>query len=330
MTRQGARIWVLLGERRGDNNQLLGLAEALGLPLETRTITYGWWWWPMLTLFPRRPFLLTSKARSTLGPPWPDLVIGIGRRSVAVARWIKKQSGGRTKIVRLGNPRADNRLFDLVVTTPQYPVSRDDNVLALPFAISRNSKPPKPTKDEAYWLASLPRPHLLVCLGGPTRYWKLKEAEVSRAAQILSRKASKARGSLLVATSQRTPGGIVNTIERSAPGCRVVADRSIRFPVLLADADEHYVTADSVSLISETLLTGRPVGLIPVELDAEGRRALGPNGQSSSKRDIRRFWSALETKGLRGTIEGPVSGKIADPVLAAAEAVRRLLLNGVE
>ena len=33
MTGQPPRIWVLLGERRGDNNQLLGLAEALGLPL---------------------------------------------------------------------------------------------------------------------------------------------------------------------------------------------------------------------------------------------------------------------------------------------------------
>ena len=34
------RIWVLLGHRRGDNNQLLALAEGLGLPFETRTIGY--------------------------------------------------------------------------------------------------------------------------------------------------------------------------------------------------------------------------------------------------------------------------------------------------
>ena len=35
------RIWVLLGERRGDNNQLLALAEALQLPFQTRTLEYG-------------------------------------------------------------------------------------------------------------------------------------------------------------------------------------------------------------------------------------------------------------------------------------------------
>jgi mitochondrial fission protein ELM1 len=256
-------------------------------------------------------------------------VIGIGRRSVAVSRWIKRQSGGRTKIVRLGNPRVDNRLFDLVITTPQYPVPRKDNVLALPFSISRRSKPLKPTTDEADWLASLPRPHLLVCLGGPTRYWKLAEAEVSRAARKISRKVSETGGSFIVATSQRTPANIVDVIERASTGRAVLADGHIRFPVLVANADEHYVTSDSVSMISETLLTGRPVGLIPVELDAEGKRALGIVGPSSSKRDIRRFWSELEAKGLRGTVEMPVSGRIADPLDAAADAVKRLLSEWV-
>lgn len=323
MTPPHPRIWVLLGERRGDNNQLLGLAEALGVPFETRMITYGWWWWVMLTLFPRQPFLLTRGARRHLNSPWPDLVIGIGRRSVAVSRWIRRRNGGRTKIVRLGNPRIDNRLFDLVITTPQYPVPRRGNVLALPFAISRNS--PKPTTDEVSWLASLPRPHFLVSLGGPTRYWKLARGDVSRAAHAISRKASQSGGSFIVATSQRTPASVVDVIERSSAGHTVVADGRVRFPVLLANADEHYVTADSVSMISETLLTGRPVGLIPVELDAEGRRALGAVGQSRKKRDIRRFWSELDAKGLRGTVEMPVSGSIADPLEAAAVAVKRLL-----
>jgi mitochondrial fission protein ELM1 len=330
MTGQPRRIWVLLGERRGDNNQLLGLAEAVGAPFETRTITYGWWWWVMLNLFPRRPFLLTGKTRRMLNAPWPDLVIGIGRRSVAVSRWIKQQSGGRTKIIRLGNPRADSRLFDLVITTPQYPVPRKGNVLALPFAISRNSNPPRPTADEAHWLASLPRPHLLVCLGGPTRYWKLVEADVARASQAIAGKASEAGGSMIVATSQRTPLSTLNVIGRSSDGRAVLADGRVRFPVLLADADEHYVTADSVSMISETLLTGRPVGLIPVKLDAEGKWALGTVGPSASKRDIRRFWSELDAKWLRGTVEKPVSGTIADPIEAAVGAVKRLLSNGVK
>jgi hypothetical protein len=90
------RIWVLLGSRVGDNNQLLALAEALGLPFETRTLGYRRRWIRWLRLFPTMPFLLDRRSRRRLGPPWPDLVIGIGRRSVAVARWIRWRNGGRT------------------------------------------------------------------------------------------------------------------------------------------------------------------------------------------------------------------------------------------
>ena len=53
-------------------------------------------------------------------------------------------------------------------------------------------------------------------------------------------------------------------------------------------------------------------------------------GPSRSKRDIRRFWSELEAKGLRGTVESPVSGNIEDPIDTAAEAVKRLLTGRVE
>ena len=330
MNERTPRIWVLLGERRGDNNQMLGLAEALGTPFETRTMAYRSRWLLLLRLFPTKPFLLTGKSRRTLRPPWPDLVIGIGRRSVAVARWIKDQSGGRTRIIRLGNPRADTRLFDLVITTAQYPVPANGNVLVLPIAISRNSKPPKPTEAESARLAGLPRPHLLVSLGGTTRYWSLSEADVASAVRRLSEKAAASGGSLIVVSSPRTPGIVLKAIRATVPGCHVIADGSIRYPVLLADADEHYVTADSVSMISEALLTGRPVGLIPVELDEEGARDLGTGKFSSSRRDIRRFWKDLESKGLLGTLDKPAIGSFDNPVTTAAAAVKRLLGLGIE
>ena len=330
MTERPPRIWVLLGERRGDNNQMLGLAEAVGTPFETRTMHYRPRWLWLLRLFPTKPFLLTGKSLRTLRPPWPDLVIGIGRRSVAVARWIKDKSGGRTRIVRLGNPRVDPHLFDLVITTSQYPVPAAENALVLPIAISRNSKPPKPTEAEATRLAGLPRPHLLVSLGGTTRYWSLSEADVATAVKRLSEKAAASAGSLIVVSSPRTPGALLKAIRATVPNCHVIADGSIRYPVLLADADEHYVTADSVSMISEALLTGRPVGLIPVELDEEGARDLGTGKFSSSRRDIRRFWKDLESKGLLGTIDKPTSGSFDNPVTTAAAAVKRLLGDRAE
>ena len=322
MTRRTPRIWVLLGHRRGDNNQLLALAEGLGLPFETRTLRYRSRWPLVLNLFPKRPFLLKEKSQRALRGPWPDLVIGIGRRSVAVARWIRKQNGGQTKLVRLGNPRAELDLFDLVITTPQYPVEHAENVLILPVSMGRYSRPPMATDDEAAWLDALPRPHLLVSVGGTTRYWTLREEELTQSIDLLAAKACKADGTLIVVTSPRTPLATREAIRASG---QIVADGHVRYPVLLADADEQYVTADSVSMISEAALTGKPVGLIPVELDEEGQRALGTDGFSNTTRDLRRFWHLLQSSGFVGTVSNPKAALIPDPVETAAKAVRALL-----
>jgi mitochondrial fission protein ELM1 len=114
------RIWVLLGHRRGDNNQLLALAQALGLPFETRSMRYNILRKVSKRLLDDRLVSVRPSARKWLQPPWPDLVMGIGHRSVPVARHIRNASGGRSKLVQLGNPRIHPRNFDLVITMPQY------------------------------------------------------------------------------------------------------------------------------------------------------------------------------------------------------------------
>lgn len=316
------RIWVLLGQRRGDNNQLLALAEGLGLPFETRSLRYRRRWALSLRLFPKRPYLLKKASQQALRPPWPDVVIGIGRRSVAVARWIRMQNGGRTKLVRLGNPRAEPDLFDLVITTPQYPVDQTGNVLVLPVSMGRYAKPPKTKAEETAWLDALPRPHLLVSVGGSTRYWTLSDDTLLNSLKTLKSKARKTGGTLIAVTSPRTPENALNIINHTET---VLGDGYVRFPVLLASADEHYVTADSVSMISEAVLTGKPVGLIPVELDEEGERELGTEGYSGTSRDLRRFWNLLHLQGAVGTIDEPRSATVANPVQIAAKAVRDLL-----
>ena len=319
------RVWVLLGFRLGDNNQLLGLAEALGMPFETRTLRYRRLWALLLRLFPSGVQLLRRDSRAGLAPPWPDLVIGIGRRSVAVARWIQRQSGGRARLVRLGNPRAATSLFDLVLTTAQYPVPAAPNVLTLPLAIPRRRGQAEPDPDETAWLAALPRPHLLLSLGGETRYWRFPTQAVSAAARRIAERAAAMGGSLIIVGSPRTPPEALDAI-RATPTAALVPPGAVRFPVLLADADENFVTADSVSMMSEAVLAGKPVGLIPVEPDAEGRRKLG----AREVRDIRRFWAELERRGLAGTVDKPACGAVDDPAALAAAAVRRLLGDGVE
>jgi hypothetical protein len=307
---------------------VLALGEALGLPFETRTIFYKWTARLRMKLFPPSIGHLTPASRRWLQPPWPDLVIGVGRRTVPVARWIQRQSGGRTRLVRVGHPRAPNELFDLVITTRQYPVPPGENVVTLPLAMNRFRMPPQPTPEEQAWLDAHPRPHLLLSLGGPASMWRLDLKALKLATEKLVKRAENAGGTLIIVGSPRTPAEAWTVVREAAAGSGNVASvekGEVRYPVLLSDADEQFVTADSVSMISEAVITEKPVGLVPVEPDARGRRRLGPDPEKTKVRDPRRFWVDVQARGLVGTIDQPLRGNVEDPVDTAVAAVRERL-----
>jgi hypothetical protein len=134
----------------------------------------------------------------------------------------------------------------------------------------------------------------------------------------------------VVATSRRTDPDVVGAV-RSAlrPGSRLVEGSFPRFPVLLGAADEIYVTGDSISMLSEAILAGKPVGLVPIEQDEKGRRKLGAEpqvtGPDARRRDLRRFWNHLQDRQMIGTVDEPVAAKVENPVEIAVGAVRKLL-----
>ena len=333
MSKPFPRIWVLIGPRKGDNNQVLALAEALDLPFETRTLGYNLLRALGGRLLGRSLASLDRPSRRWIAPPWPDLVIAIGRRSVPVARWIQRKNRGRTKLLRVGHPRMDPKLFDLVITTRQYPIPPEDNVVLLPLAMSRYRAPPQPTDQEREWLSGLPRPHLLMAIGGATKYWTLTTAAIDEAARRLATRAGEAGGSLIAIGSPRTDPEVMQAVQQALepePHCHVLAGNQLRFPVLLADADESFVTGDSISMLSEAVLTGKPVGLIPIQLSPKGERKLGQSDETTPRRDLRRFWDYLQSQGLIGSLDEPVRGLAEDPTKTAAAAVRRLLGDLVE
>src|SRR5690606_41912852 len=78
--RPAPRVWLLLGDKPGDNAQVEAVADALGWPCERRVLQ---WRPPYATKKPRFRVTLdhVDRARSApLEPPWPDLVLTIGRR----------------------------------------------------------------------------------------------------------------------------------------------------------------------------------------------------------------------------------------------------------
>jgi mitochondrial fission protein ELM1 len=314
-------VWVLLARGAGDSNQLLRLASELGLPFRTLELRYNKLHYLPPRLQGSSLLSLDRSSREQIRGPWPSIVLGIGNRSAPVARAIRRLSGGKAKLVRIGNPRLPPARFDLVITSGQYRVAQAANVLKLPVSIN-TALPVEPTREEREWLDKLPRPHRLLLVGGNTFMWALRPKRVASAAAQLTERG----GTVIAAASGRTREAIVDALT-ALLGSRAVRGDFPRYSVLLEDADEVYVTADSVAMISDAIATGKPVGLVEPEKTLSGKLFYGLKkiGIGVPVRDVQRFWADVQRDGLAGTLEKPVAGKLdLDPLALAVDAVRKL------
>ena len=257
-------VWVLQGPRAGDNAQAHGLASRLEAQVVYKHLTFN-----NLHILPSLFFgasarTLETGSRSGLVPPWPDMVIAIGRRSAPVARWIKQQSQGKTKAVHLGRPRTPLSAFDLVITTPQYGLPPAANVIEipLPFVASRRVDALELAAWRTEW-AGLRRPRIAVAIGHAKFPLKLGRRETRLLGQRLNLLADQLKGSLLLVPSPRSVPDVIARIEAelSAPhlAYRTFDPQRNPYPAALVDCDHFVATSDSISMISELISTGKPV-----------------------------------------------------------------------
>lgn len=275
------RVWIINAYRAGEKGQLLALAEALGWPFEVKDLAY-------------RPYALRSNllrgrtlgglqpvSAASLKAPWPDLVISAGMRNEPVCRWIREQSGGRTRLVFTGRLWASPEHFDLVITTPQYRVPEHPNVLRNDLPLHRVSAARLAAAREQWAprLAHLPGPRIAVIMGGSSGPYCFGPKAAERLLRDALALAKSRRGSLLVTSSARTPVAAIDAFEaqrevpahcyRWRPG-----DPDNPYFAYLALADELIVSADSISMLAEASSTGKPLHMFD----------LG-NGRFSMRRD---------------------------------------------
>lgn len=333
---RGPRIWAILGAHQGDNNQVLALAESLKLPFEIKQLSYN----RLRHLHPRLLGAtlrsLTPSSRAAIAGDPPDLTISTGHRSVPLVQALRRRSEGRTRSVHIGYPRLSPGRFDFVVPTPEYPVPDHPNVLRIPLALSRARGPSVGGEDEAL-LKPFARPRRLMVLGGPTLFWSLDESDVLGAVSSLLNEVEQAGGSLWVVASPRTPESLVEAVRQrleraDAPTLLAPTGGPPAYASLLAAADSIFVTADSVAMVSDAVLTGKPVGIVPVRPTALGRAhmrvldRIAP-GRKMRPRDLRFFWAELAGQGLVGTLQQPRAGRVPNVNAAVAEQVVNLLRN---
>ena len=337
LTREGSsaplRIWALLGARAGDNDQVIALAEALGLPFEIKQLQFN----GLRRLGPRllgaSLLSLTAESRRVLlSEQPPDVTISVGHRSVPAVRALHQRSGGRTRSIHIGFPRISPEHFDLVITTPQYPVRASPRLLRIPWAITGAAN--AGSELAADDLNTLPAPRALLLVGGPTLYWKIAREAVLRTIDTMVDEAARAGGSVMVSASPRTPRRLGSAISRrlaesNVPSLLTWPGKPPGYPALLAAADSIRVTADSVAMTSDAIWTGKPVALVPIDPSITGKVVMGimdrlRPGRPAYPRDLRFFWRGLSELGISTTLTRPKVAT-ADLLQIILERVRRTI-----
>ena len=131
------RTWLLLAEKAGDNAQVEALASGLPWPCEIRRLRMRPEW--LLAKPPVRPNLdhIDLQQSDALEPPWPDLIVTMGRRTSSAALWIQDRSVGRTKIVLVGKPSGAWDRMALVVGSAEILLPPLPNVLKIRLPLLR-------------------------------------------------------------------------------------------------------------------------------------------------------------------------------------------------
>ncbi|WP_135467358.1 mitochondrial fission ELM1 family protein [Crenalkalicoccus roseus] len=249
-------VWVLADPRAGTAAQALGIAERLGAPFRALALEWG----PLARLpwpWPTRAGLAPA-ARGALRPPWPRLVLSAGRRSAPLALWLARR-GART--VHCMRPGLGAARFDLLVLGRHDAPPPAPNVLPILGATHRLS-PAGLAAARAAWaaLSALPAPRVALLLGGPVR----AEGMAPEVAASLGRRVGGFAGSVLATASRRTGRAATEALAAAlAPLPHLLfrwGDAGPNpFLGFLAWADAVVVTGDSVSMLSEALVTAAPV-----------------------------------------------------------------------
>lgn len=254
----GIALRILSDGRAGHEVQTLGVAEALGASPD------------LFRLAPRALFRLVApygpsdpRDAGALSPPYPDIALAAGRRTIPALRRLKRLSGGKVFTVYFNRPATGVSTADLIiapvhdeftgvnVVTPITPANR-----LKPDILAATRAAPDPR------VAALPGRRVALLVGGDSRHFRFSESDCARLATAV-REISAGGASVMATVSRRTPAPLVKAIAAALDGKEGFLWDGGAGPnpylSILAYADALLVTADSVNMTSEAAATGAPV-----------------------------------------------------------------------
>jgi mitochondrial fission protein ELM1 len=316
--------WILTNGTPGMNAQGVAVAQATGMPFKLKKVSVrgpvAWLPTRIQIWLPPKLLLRSVAVSEPLCPPWPRLIVSVGRQCVAPALAIKRLSSPSTFAVHIQDPKVSAHHFDWIAA-PEHDGFSGPNVTTTVGAVHGITPVRVAAAKEGFakLIDRLPRPRVAVLLGGNSRAFRFTLADAEKLGRSLATMARENAGSLLVTPSGRTPPEVVAVLKRAILEVpHVIWDGTGENPYLafLGFADAIVVTSDSVNMVTEAAGTGKPVYVESL--------------QGSSRR-IARFHAVMRKSGATRPFKGRLetwSYKPINDTELIASVIRRAL--GIE
>ena len=253
--------WCVTDGSAGMNSQVKGLAEALSVQYELKSIELKFPWnvFPV-GILPIFSGIFKNIVSFDLFKP-PNIVITCGRQSVYFSLFLKKKLGKKIFNIHIQNPKTDSRKFDLILA-PSHDNLKHSNVINTDLAINHiNSKLIK-ENIEMYKkdFLNIEQPICSVLIGGSSRNYIFNNKTVEDLTFKLKNLESNNKIKIIILSSRRTDQFIVNYLNNEFGDAHIIWNEKYNPYIAILGLSKFIIcTSDSVSMISEAIYSKKPV-----------------------------------------------------------------------
>lgn len=273
MSDRPLKIWCVSDGRTGIARQCTAIANALSefVPIDVIDMVVTprgpqVWLPPQFWFYPLAALPSTQAER--FKPPWPDIWIANGRRSIAYSLWLKRIAKAPSFVVQLQNPRLSSQNFDLVVPPRHDRVAGRNIVETLGAPVWFTRAQISRAVEQCRLPSFQSGPTILVVLGGPSKRHDFPESAARAILRDLTELTNNG-ARLLITTSRRTPRAIVNMFRLEAGHMSNARfydndgqDGPNPYLAWLAQADCALVTEDSTNMMTDAAFFGLPIHML--------------------------------------------------------------------
>ena len=257
------RAWCLTDGSAGMISQVKGLADALNLNFEQKTIDLKFPWnkLPVGILPPSKIIFNNYRQISLESNIPPDIIISCGKRSIYASLHLKKSLKNKVFSIHIQNPKINPAHFDLVVA-PAHDDLKGKNVLQTDLALNHinNSLLSKEAELYAAQFSKIEKPICAIFLGGQNRNYRFDMSVVKVLADQVDKIIKNNDIQLYILFSRRTDQFIIEYLKERFLDQNIIWNGEGNPYLALMKFSKYLIcTADSVSIISESISSTKPV-----------------------------------------------------------------------